>query len=76
MTGVLSARLAAGRYDALARRQATRKQRERGCSVYIPAEELAKAGIDPDGPAPFYRTWGYRRGPNSASVIVALYREP
>ena len=39
--------------------------------MYIPAEELAKAGIDPNGPAPFYRTWGTSRG----GVMVRLYRE-
>jgi hypothetical protein len=39
--------------------------------VYIPAEELAKAGFDPNGPAPFYRTWGTSRG----GVLVRLYRE-
>lgn len=68
--------LASGRYDALARRRADRSQRERGCWVDIPAEELVKAGIDPHGPAPWYRTWGYRRSRTGHSVIVALYREP
>lgn len=42
----------------------------RGCYVYIPAEELVKAGIDPQGPPPLYRTWGSRRG----SVLVRLYK--
>lgn len=56
----------------MARRQSKRSQRERGCWTYIPAEELVKVGIDPDGPAPFYRTWGYRRG----SVVVRLYLKP
>lgn len=60
----------AGRYDSAERRQGVRKQRERGISVYIPAEELVKAGIDPDGPPPRYRTWGSARG----SVLVRLYR--
>lgn len=63
--------LPAGRHDAMQRRQATRKGRERGCSIYIPAEELLKAGIDPQGPPPFYRTWGSSRG----SVLVRLYKE-
>jgi hypothetical protein len=79
MSVVLGAPVAtmhAGRYDALARRRASRAQRERGCWVYIPAEELAKAGIDPHGPAPWYRTVGYRRSANGHSVIVSLYREP
>jgi hypothetical protein len=60
------------RYDSAARRQSRRKQREKGCAVYIPAEELVKAGIDPDGPAPYYRTWGTSRG----VVLVRLYTNP
>lgn len=68
----MSADPVSGSHDPMQRRRALRKQRERGCSIYIPADELLKAGIDPGGPAPFYRTWGYRRG----SVIVRLYREP
>jgi len=74
--GASVAPLASGRYDALARRRASRAQRERGCWVYIPAEELVRAGIDPHGPAPWYRTVGYRRSANGHSVIVSLYREP
>lgn len=61
----------AGRHDAMARRRSHRIGRERGVRIYIPAEELEAAGIDVNGPAPFYRTWGFRRG----SVIVRLYRE-
>jgi hypothetical protein len=61
----------AGRYDDGARRLSVRRGRERGCWVYIPAEELLKAGIDTAGTdPPFYRTWGSRRG----SVLVRLYR--
>lgn len=63
--------LDSGRYDSGARRQATRTGRERGCWVYIPADELLKAGYDPQGPPPFYRTWGTARG----GVFVRLYRE-
>ena len=59
------------KYDSSARRRAQRRGRERGCSVYIPAEELVKAGYDPDGPAPFYRTWGSPSG----GVFVRLYRQ-
>lgn len=58
------------RYDPAARRQSRRHGRERGVWVFIPAAELRKAGIDPHGPAPTYRTWGYRRG----SALVRLYR--
>lgn len=62
----------AGRYDAVARRRGQRRGRERGCWVYMPAEELAKAGHDPQGDPPFYRTWGTRSG----GVLVRLYRNP
>lgn len=48
-----------------------RRGRERGCWVYIPAEELLKAGID--GPRPWYRTWG--SSVRGARVTVNLYRE-
>lgn len=59
------------KYDAMRRRRGVRKARERGCWVYVAAEELEKAGIDPTGPAPFYRTWGS----SSGSILVRLYRE-
>jgi hypothetical protein len=59
-----------GRYDASLRRQSKRTGREKGVWVYIPAEELVAAGIDPNGPAPFYRTWGARRG----SLLTRLYK--
>lgn len=58
-------------YDAARRRRALRKQRERGCSIYVPVEELVKAGIDPGGPPPFYKVWGSKSG----SVLVRFYRE-
>jgi len=61
----------AGRYDAMARRRSFRVGRERGVRIFIPEEELEAAGFKGDEPAPFYRTWGYRRG----SVIVRFYRE-
>lgn len=59
------------KYDASARRRSRRAGRERGCWIYVPAEELRKAGIDPNGPPPFYRTWGSSRG----GVFARLYRE-
>lgn len=59
-------------HDSAARRRAQRAGRQRGCSLYVPAEELAKAGFDPDGEPPYYRTWGTRRG----VILVRLYREP
>lgn len=60
-----------GRYDPALRRQAKRTGRERGCWIYIAAEELEAAGYDPQGTAPFYRVWGGIRG----GVRVRLYRE-
>lgn len=61
-----------GVYDAARRRLAQRSGRYRGCKVYIPAEELEKAGFGGDEPPPYYRTWGTSRG----VVIVRLYRNP
>lgn len=60
-----------GRYDAMARRQSRRSGRERGCWIYIPAEELERVGTDPQGPPPHYRTWGTSRG----GVMVRFYKE-
>jgi hypothetical protein len=57
-------------YDYAKRRRGVRKGREAGCWVYVPAEELRKAGHEPGGPVPFYRTWGSARG----SILVRLYR--
>lgn len=51
-----------GKYDAGKRRRAVRAARQRGVSIYIPADELRKAGIDPDGPRPWYRVWGSKSG--------------
>lgn len=61
--------MTSGRYDSARRRRGKRTGREKGCWLYVPAEELEAAGIDVDGPPPFYRVWG-RRG----SVLVGLYR--
>ncbi len=66
----------AGRmHDPAARRQALRKGRERGCSIYIAGEQLAEAGIDPSGPVPFYRVWPDRKS-KRGRFIVTLYPEP
>lgn len=59
-------------YDAQAWRRSLRKGRQRGCMVYIPAEELERLGIDPTGPAPLYRTAGRQGG---QTVMVTL-RKP
>ena len=61
----------AGRYDAAQRRRSVRRGRERGCWVYVPAEELQRAGIDLDGPPPFYKVWGRRGG----GLAARFYRE-
>jgi hypothetical protein len=57
--------------DSAGRRRTRRVGRERGCAVYIPADELVKAGIDPYGPPPYARVWGAPRG----RVVVQLYKE-
>lgn len=59
------------RYDSALRRRAQRKGRERGCWVFIPAEELEKAGRSPELEPPYYRTWGTKRG----VVLVRIYKE-
>lgn len=68
----MSAALQNGRYDPAMRRQSIRKGREKGCSVYIAAEALLHAGVDPNGPAPYYRVWAGQRG----RFIVTLYHNP
>lgn len=57
-------------YDFARRKKANRSQRERGCWVYIPAEELSKAGVPLDGPPPWYRVWATPRG----GVFLRLYK--
>lgn len=59
-----------GRYDHAQRRLSQRHGRERGCWVYIPAEELAKTGVALDGPTPWYRVWGSARG----GIRIRLYK--
>ena len=68
----VSADLPSGRHDAGHRRQSTRKGRERGCSLYIAAEELLAAGIDLDAPPPRYRVWAGRK----RTLVVSLYPQP
>ena len=61
------------RYDHAERRQSKRGGRERGAWIYVPAAELLAAGIDPNGPAPLYRTAGRQRSKNGHAVMVDLY---
>lgn len=68
---VAEVQVPSGRYDPAKRRRATRGGRDKGCRVYVSAEELAKAGYDPSGPAPYYRVWGSSRG----GLFIRLYRE-
>lgn len=59
-----------GRHDPAVRRKSIRKQREKGCSIYITADDLRRAGIPADGLPPLYRVWaGRRRG-----LTITLYR--
>lgn len=62
----------AGRHDAAARRLSQRRGRERGCWVYISAEQLAASGLNPADPPPRYRIWSGQRGRH----VVTLYPEP
>ena len=47
-----------GKADTAARKRATRGGRMRGCTINITADELEAAGIDPEGPVPWYRVVG------------------
>ena len=57
-------------YDPAARRRGVRRGRERGCWLYVPAEELERIGVDPKGAAPWYRIWTRRK-----TLLVQLYEE-
>lgn len=57
-------------YDPAIRRRTVRRGRERGCWLYIPADELVAAGFSLNDPPPWYRVWGTPRG-----VMVRLYRK-
>lgn len=60
-----------GGYDPGRRRRSVRTARERGCWVYIPAEELIKTGVSVFADPPLYRVWGRKRG----SVLIRVYKE-
>lgn len=60
-------------HDTAKRRKTKRAGRERGCWLYITADELAALGIDPAGPPPYFRVWA--SGPRPR-LVVNLYREP
>lgn len=56
-------------------RQSSRHGRERGLRVYIPADVLALAGVDPHAPEPPYSVQAVREEPGRRrrSVLVRLY---
>lgn len=55
--------------DQSKHRQTIRRPRYKGVDVFITAEDLKAAGVDPEGPAPAYRVWPGRNG----SIMVRLY---
>lgn len=61
-----------GSHDQARRRRAQRRGRERGCWVYISAEQLARLGVDPKAAPPYYRVWDGRK----RTALVQLYTEP
>ena len=61
-----------GSYDHARRRRTKRAGRERGCWLYVPAEQLERAGIDPKAQPPYFRTWNGRK----RTILVQLYPDP
>lgn len=59
-----------GSYDHARRRRTKRGGREAGCWIYIPADELERAGFEPGGDLPWYRVWDTPRG-----VVLRLYKK-
>ena len=55
------------------KRRSIRKGREKGIRVFVPAVELAAAGIDPNGPPPLYTTHGVPDRARRGVVLVKLY---
>lgn len=62
-----------GTHDPGVRRKSQRRGRERGCWVYVSAEQLAAMGFQPHEPPPYYRVWEAKDRPRA---VVNLYREP
>lgn len=60
-----------GRHDHAKRRRGIRWGRRKGVGIYIAAEDLIKAGYDPEDPAPSYRVWAGPRG----RLVIQLYKE-
>lgn len=57
------------RYDPARPRRAQRTGRQKGVRIYVAADELRRAGIDPDGDLPTYKVWGTSKG----GVMVRFY---
>lgn len=57
-------------YDPLRRRRTIRRGREKGCWLYVPADELLAAGFSLLDPPPWYRVWGTKKG-----VLIRLYKK-
>lgn len=58
--------------DRAQRIRGVRRPRCKGIDIYIDSVALERAGIDPNGPVPYYRVWGAPGG----RVVVNLYPEP
>ncbi len=59
-------------YDPARRRRTVSRGRERGCWVYVPAEELQKLRDASDRPPPFYRLWALTGG---RTIRVQFYAD-
>jgi len=60
-------------YDPARRRRTVSRGRERGCWVYVPAEEIEKTSYGGQRPPPFYRLWARAGG---RTIVVEFYAEP
>jgi hypothetical protein len=59
-------------YDPMRWRRTVSRGRERGCWVYVPAEELAKTSLGAERPPELYRVAGRLGG---RTVVVQFDRE-
>lgn len=57
----------------LGRRQSVRHGRQRGVRVFLSADVLDAAGIDPNGKPPTYSVQAVKDRPSRRSVLVRLY---
>ena len=59
-------------HDHARRRKTVRRGRERGCWLYVPAEQLVETGFQLSEPPPYYKTWPGRK----RTILVQFYTEP